>query len=269
MTTKTALEDTRRLVAEAVDLIQAAAGPEGPCGCVVLGPGLESLVDCLDQPAEIPYRGDADVRLAVGHVEGNPVVAFLKTAGCSQSHPGPTFVARVAKKLGLPHLVVVDNALRVDPQFAPGGLALVSDHVNLTGDNPLIWARDPELGPRFLDMRQTYPEGLLQQAQAAGLAMGMELPRGVYAACEPGVKHTVDGGDFWQMVGADAVGQGIVHEALAAVEAGLGTVGILLIIGDMSAKACIDLDRVTRSKPVLHAIIEACVFRKGLDLSAD
>jgi purine-nucleoside phosphorylase len=117
-------------------------------------------------------------------------------------------------------------------EWAPGDLLLLSDHINLLGDNPLVGANDDRLGPRFPDMSDAYDSRLRALAREVALARGIELREGVYVAVSGPNLETRAEYRFLRAIGADVVGMSTVPEVIVAVHAGMRVLG-LSIITDM------------------------------------
>ena len=114
----------------------------------------------------------------------------------------------------------------VNAAFAPGALVLLSDHINLLGQNPLSGPNDDTLGPRFPDMSEAYSKTFRAIAREAGRAMGLELPEGVYAAVPGPSYETPAEIRYLRAIGADLVGMSTVPETIAANHMGLRVLGI-------------------------------------------
>src|SRR5262249_14170237 len=93
-----------------------------------------------------------------------------------------TFGVRVLASLGVTSMVFTNAAGGINLTLSRGGLALISDHINLQGSNPLSGPNDDALGPRFPDMSEAYPASYREIAQQAARELGIELSEGVYAA---------------------------------------------------------------------------------------
>jgi purine-nucleoside phosphorylase len=209
-----------------------------PRVAVVLGSGLGAFADTLDRPTVIPY---ADIpgwprSTAVGHagklifgtVSGKPVVAL---AGRAHLYEGYTaeqvvFGIRTLYKLGIGSLVLTNAAGGINEKFGAGQLVLISDHINLLGQNPLTGPNDDTLGPRFPDMSEAYSKACRDIARASGNSMGLDLPEGVYAAV-PGPNYETPAEiRYMRTIGADLVGMSTVPEAIAANHMGMKVLGI-------------------------------------------
>jgi purine-nucleoside phosphorylase len=131
------------------------------------------------------------------------------------------FPVRVMAKLGAKALVVVSAAGGLNPLFQTGDIMMVTDHINLTGRNPLIGPNLDEFGPRFPDMSRVYDRDLASIAREEAIRSGLLLREGVYVGILGPSLETPAETRFLRMIGADAVGMSTVHEVIAAVHCGL------------------------------------------------
>jgi purine-nucleoside phosphorylase len=140
-----------------------------------------------------------------------------------------TFPVRVMALLGVRHLLIVSAAGGLDPHFRPGELMLVTDHINLTGRNPLIGRNleDPDM--RFPDMGSAYDSDLTVAAMKAALSNGIHLHQGVYVGITGPSLETPAETRFLRLIGADAVGMSTVHEVIEAVHSGMKVLAMVAI----------------------------------------
>ena len=225
---------------EATRLIRLRTAADVPVA-IVLGSGLGSFAEDLTEATEISYdkipgfarttvEGHAG-RLVIGKA-GEVTVAAMQ--GRFHFYEGyslqeVTFPIRVLKLLGVRTVVLTNAAGSLNVEFTPGSLMIITDHLNLLGDNPLRGDNDERFGPRFPDLSTVYSPELQSIVIQEGSAMGIELRRGIYAALSgpsyetPGEIHMV------RTLGADAVGMSTVPEAIVARHMGMNVVGISCI----------------------------------------
>ena len=141
---------------------------------VVLGSGLGAFADALESARGVPFSDlpgfpKATVeghkgRLVYGMLAGAPVLALQGRLHGYEGHDAATvaFPARVLAVLGARALAVTNAAGGTNPSFAPGELMRITDHINLTGRNPLIGPNEDQLGPRFPDLSQAYDPRLAE-----------------------------------------------------------------------------------------------------------
>jgi len=136
---------------------------------------------------------------------------------------------RIMRALGAGNLIVSNAGGGMNPLWSAGDLVLISDHINLLGDNPLIGTNDDTLGPRFPDMSAPYDPALREIARAVALEMKITLREGVYVAVPGPNLETAAEYRFLRMIGADVVGMSTVPEVIVAVHGGMKTLGVSII----------------------------------------
>lgn len=208
---------------------------------LILGSGLGVLAEAMKDATAIPYRdiphfpvstveGHAG-ELVVGEAAGRPVVLMNGRFHLYEGHPvqAVAFPVHVMKALGVRTLVVTNAAGGVNTAFSPGDLMLIEDHLNLTGQNPLVGPNDERIGPRFPDMSEAYSARLRELARATAEELGLRLVSGVYAGLLGPSYETPAEIRMLRTLGADAVGMSTVGEVIAARHAGLEVLGISCI----------------------------------------
>ncbi len=207
---------------------------------IILGSGLGSLVDEVADPVTTSY---ADLGFAVGAVAGHaqavttgtlagvPVALF---AGRAHLYEGtPAAAARVPirwlRAQGAEILLQTNAAGSLRPEVGPGSLMLISDHINLTGANPLVGPNDDEIGPRFVPLGDAYDPELRRRLDAAADAESVALAEGVYLAVSGPSFETAAEIRAFRTLGADAVGMSTVHETIVARHAGLRVAAVSAI----------------------------------------
>lgn len=208
---------------------------------IILGTGLGSLAQEMDVQVNIDYKDLPNFplstaeshqgRLLCGTLAGKTVIAmqgrFHRYEGYTLQQV--TFPVRVLRALGADILVVSNACGGMHPLWAAGDLMLMSDHINLLGDNPLIGPNDDTLGPRFPDMSEPYDRELRQRARAVALAAGISMREGVYAAVQGPNLETRAEYRFLRMAGADVVGMSTVPEVIVARHGGMRVLGLSII----------------------------------------
>jgi len=231
---------------------------------LILGSGLGALADEADAAAIIPtaeipdwpvstVQGHAG-RLVLGTLADQPVIILQ---GRVHYYEGYTMAqvglpVRVMQRLGVEILVVTNAAGAVNPEFVPGDLMLITDHLNLIGMgglNPLRGPNLDELGPRFPDMSQAYDRELQALARHVAQDAGITLREGVYVSLAGPSFETPADLRFLRTAGADAVGMSTVPEVIVARHGGTRVLGI----SGISNKANLDGSTVTTHEEVLEA----------------
>ncbi len=153
-----------------------------------------------------------------------------------------TMAIRVLKKLGIQHLILTNAAGGINNSYQPGDLMIIEDHINLSGDNPLIGPNAEEYGPRFPDTSQLYSKKALELAMTAARKSGIVAHRGVYIYVSGPSFETPAEIRMMRTMGADAVGMSTVPEALVAHHAGMSVLGISLISNLAAGMSSVILD---------------------------
>jgi purine-nucleoside phosphorylase len=140
-----------------------------------------------------------------------------------------TFPIRVMQALGVRRLIVTNAAGGLNPAFRPGDMMLITDHINLPGENPLTGPNVDLWGLRFPDMSQAYDRKLIALAEKAAKTAGIPIRKGVYVGLKGPSMETPAETRFLKSAGAEAVGFSTVHEVIAAVHGGMQVLGISII----------------------------------------
>lgn len=232
--------------------------PWRPRWGIILGTGQGRLADHLEGAETLAYTdlphfpppttpGHAG-RLAWGRLAGVPVLVFQ---GRFHLYEGlsPRQVAlpvRLLAALGGEVLAVCNAAGGLNPLFQAGDLMLITDHINLQGDNPLVGANVDAWGPRFPDMSRVYDPTLRVVAEEVARDRRLRLRQGVYVAVKGPSLETPAETRMLRLLGADAVGMSTVPEVIAAVHAGLKVLGLSVIsnVNLPDAMAPIDLPEI-------------------------
>ena len=199
-----------------------------PRVAIVLGSGLGLFADGVEDASVIPYtdiphfpqptvEGHSG-RLVAGTISGQPVAVMQGRVHSYEGYsPGDvTFPIRVLGRLGITTLVLTNAAGGIRLDLRQGQLVLLSDHINLTGRNPVAGPNDERLGPRFFDMSNAYSKRLRLLAHQAAARHGIELAEGVYLGLSGPSYETPAEIRAFRALGADLVGMSTVLEAIVA-----------------------------------------------------
>ncbi len=231
---------------------------------IILGSGLNDLAASVKNATTIPY-GDLPLwpvstveghagRLVVGELEGQAVLVMQGRVHYYEGYSmgQVTLPVRVMQRLGLEIMIVTNAAGGVNPDFVPGDVMLITDHLNLmgmSGLNPLMGPNLDEIGPRFPDMSQAYDKELGAIARKVASENDITLREGVYCALSgPSFESPADL-RFLRSAGADAVGMSTVPEVIVARHGGLRVLGL----SGISNKANLDGSTVTTHQEVMEA----------------
>jgi purine-nucleoside phosphorylase len=176
-----------------------------------------------------------------------------------------TFPIRVMQVLGVKTLILCNAAGGLNPGFAAGDIMIITDHINLTGSNPLIGFNEASWGIRFPDMIEAYDKELAELAETAGKEEGIPLQKGVYVGLKGPSLETRAEVRFLRTIGADAVGFSTIQEVIAAVHAGIKVLGLSTItnINDPEQPVPTTVEEVIdvaqKAAPRLEAVIKNVV----------
>lgn len=212
-----------------------------PQALVTLGSGLNDLASAIENPVVIPYAlvPGMKVSTAPGHqgcfvagsIAGIPVL-------CMQGRLHPyegyepadvVFPVRVARNLGAQTFVVTNATGGINTAYRPGQVVCISDHINLTGRNPLVGPNDDKLGTRFPDMTHAYSPRLRALARDVAARHSYPLAEGVYLGVTGPSFETPAEIRAFRALGADLVGMSTIWEVIAAVHCGFEVVGFSLV----------------------------------------
>ena len=210
---------------------------------IVLGSGLGAFADTIGQRTEMHYRdipgwppstaeGHAGKlitgKLATGKPGSTDIIVLAGRAHLYEGYSPAqvVFGIRELARRGVKSVILTNASGGINLGYRPGDLVLISDHINLTGANPLTGPNDEQPGPRFPDMTEVYPAGFREVARKAAASFGYKLKEGVYAGLLGPSYETPAEIRYLRAIGADLVGMSTVHEAIAAAHAGMKVLGI-------------------------------------------
>lgn len=233
------LDSTPDLISAARDWLRARTD-RTPEVALVLGSGLGSLADAAEDAvafstADMPGYPPSTVaghagRLVFGRMDGREVLFVQGRVHYYEGHEAraATFPVRLAHALGVKRLVLTNAAGGINPQYEPGTLMLIEDHLNLSSVSPLSGPVLPG-EPRFADLSEPYSRAWLDRAEAEALRRGIPVRRGVYLWTAGPSYETPAEIRMFARLGADAVGMSTVPETLQAVALGMDVLGISTI----------------------------------------
>ncbi|MGM0507999.1 MAG: purine-nucleoside phosphorylase [Fusobacteriota bacterium] len=208
---------------------------------IVLGSGLGDLVEFIDDQTVIKYNevpnfpvstveGHAG-QLVFGKIAGVEVMAMQGRFHYYEGYEMKevAYPQYVMKEFGIKKMIVSNAAGGVNPEFKPGDLMIISDHLNLFGDNPLIGHNDKRFGPRFPDMSNAYKNYMIDIAKKVAKKIDLDHQEGVYAGMTGPYYETGAEINYISTIGADSVGMSTVPEVIAANYLGIDVLGISCI----------------------------------------
>jgi xanthosine phosphorylase len=237
----TALRGPASAGASAVDVIRSRAPDVAPRIGLILGSGLSALADAIEGATALDYadlpgfprpsiEGHAG-RLVLGRLDGVPVACLQGRVHLYEGVPAAALnvLPRTLKALGCEILILTNAAGALRPEIEPGAIALIEDHINLLGQNPLVGPNADDAGPRFPDMSEVYDGTLREGVRRVAERLGIPLRSGVYLATLGPSFETPAEIRAFRALGADLVGMSTVPEAISARHLGLKVLGLSIV----------------------------------------
>lgn len=250
--------------------------PAAPRVGVILGSGLGAWATRLQNASELPYASIPHMptprvpghpgELWLGEFGGVPVACLRGRVHAYEGHPiaRVVFGARLLAELGCRAVLLTNAAGGIRADLTPGSLMLITDHINLSGLNPLVGWGDQ---PGFIDMTHAYDARLAAAARDAAGALRLSVSEGVYAALLGPSYETPAEIRMLRAMGADAVGMSTALEVIALRERGVavGAVSCITNVAAGLSAAVLDHDDVqntaARARDRFEALIDAWVLR--------
>ena len=234
------MKNMRQRLAETTDFIRSRIKDPPYIGLLTgtgLGESAESMaIETTIRYQDIPHFPISTVqthigRMLSGNMNGCPVIAMQGRFHLYEGYQPleVTFPIRVMQQLGVKILILSNAAGGLNPKFNPGDIMLITDHINLTGANPLIGPNIDSWGIRFPDMTRAYDETLIAAAERIAKTAGASLQKGIYVGLTGPSLETPSEVKFLQTIGAKAVGFSTVQEVIAAVHGGMRVLGLSTI----------------------------------------
>ncbi len=240
---------------------------------IILGTGLGNLSAQINERVEMDYGKipNFPVSTSIGHrgvlvagkIDGRNIIAmegrFHYYEGYSMREV--TYPVRVMKTLGAEILIVSNAAGGMNPEYESGDLMVITDHINLMGDNPLIGPNDESLGPRFPDMIEPYDGELVKLAEKIAKQLKIKVHKGVYVGVAGPNLETKAEYRFLRNIGADAVGMSTIPEVIVGVHMGMKILGISCITDECVPETLkpLDIEKVLavakKNEPVLSKLV--------------
>jgi len=270
------VEDLKAKITESVEFINQKSNIK-PKIAIILGTGLGRLVEDIQEKEIIPYSDIPNFpistvqghsgNLVLGKLENKEVVAMQGRFHYYEGYnlKEVTFPVRVMKKLGADVIIISNAAGGMNRFFKRGDLMLITDHINLFGDNPLIGPNDEELGLRFPDMSEAYDRKLIELTLKVALEEKIRLHQGIYAGLTGPTLETPAEYRFLINIGADAVGMSTVPEVIVANHMGMKVLGISCItdlaINGVTAKTSVEeiLKVASKAEPIMTKLVKMVI----------
>jgi purine-nucleoside phosphorylase len=235
-----------------------------------LGESAESMtIDTTIRYQDIPFFPLPTVqthigRLLAGRINACPVIAMQGRFHLYEGYSPleVTYPIRVMQQLGVKILILTNASGGLNPEFTAGDIMLITDHINLTGANPLIGPNEDSWGIRFPDMSRAYNPELIAMADRIAGAAGIHLQKGIYAGLTGPSLETPAEVKFLQTVGAEAVGFSTVQEVIVAVHSAMRVLALSTITNvhhpERPVPATVEeiIDVAKRAIPLLETILK-------------
>ena len=228
-------------VKEAKDFLESKLDGFKPEVALVVGSGLGGITQSVTKPVTIPY---ADIpnfpkptvaghagQMVFGELAGKKLLVLNGRFHFYEGRPPAeiTYPIHVVDALGVKVLIVTNAAGGINPQYKPGDLMVIEDHINFMGINPLIGGINGEGGVKFTDMSQAYSTRLREKLDGAAEKLQISIWRGVYLATTGPNYETPAEIKAFAWIGADAVGMSTVPEVILARYHNIEVAGISCI----------------------------------------
>jgi len=234
-------DNLRDQIQNTVEFIRNTGYSDTPDAALIFGTGLGEIAKDLEidnslSYDDIPVFVKATVeshagRMLFGHIGSHKVVAmdgrFHYYEGYSMKDI--TFPVRVMNGLGAKTLMLSNISGGINPEFRAGDVVVITDHINLMWDNPLIGPNDDKLGPRYPDMIEPFSHRLITLAEKHARKMNIDLKRAVYAALTGPTYETRAEMRMIRKMGGDLAGMSSVPETLTALHGGMEVMGLSLV----------------------------------------
>lgn len=268
--------DLKAKITESVEFINQKSNIK-PKIAIILGTGLGRLVEDIKEKEIIPYSDIPNFpistvqghggNLVLGKLENKEVVAMQGRFHYYEGYnlKEVTFPVRVMKKLGADVIIISNAAGGMNRFFKRGDLMLITDHINLFEDNPLIGPNDEELGLRFPDMSEAYDRKLVELTLKVALKEKIKLHQGIYVGLTGPTLETPAEYRFLIKIGADAVGMSTVPEVIVANHMGMKVLGISCItdlaINGVIVKTGLEeiLKAASKAEPIMTKLVKKVI----------
>lgn len=278
MKTESRYNDLFGQIEESLEVIRSRSKLKPEVG-LILGTGLGKLTKKIKEEASLAYKDIPNMphstvkghggKLVLGNVDEKNVVAMEGRLHFYEGYSLEeiTYPIRLMKHLGVKTLIITNAAGGMNPDYEKGDIAVITDHINLMGSNPLIGVNDERLGPRFPDMCEPYSKELIALVEKVVDGKKINLKKGVYIGVTGPCLETRAEYKFMRMIGGDLVGMSTVPEVIVSVQAGIKVLG-LSVVTDMCLPDELEpvnieeiIKTATEAGPKLDTLVES-VIRK-------
>jgi len=237
-----------------------------PETAVILGTGLNSLAEIIENPVNINYKEIPgfpvstapmhEGKLIAGNIQNKNVIFMQGRLHFYEGYSMPEviFPIRVLKALGVKKLILTNASGSLNKELLPGDLVLIEDHINLMGTNPLIGENFEELGSRFPSMNDPYDKQMRNAALSISKENSFDLKSGVYVAVSGPSMETKAECLMMAKMGADLVGMSTVPEVIVGIHSGMKILAV---------SAVTNLSNIFHSEPHTQEEINKTLLKPG------
>ncbi|CAN2048763.1 Purine nucleoside phosphorylase 1 [Candidatus Magnetomoraceae bacterium gMMP-1] len=244
---------------------------------LMTGTGLGDSAELMEITASLEYKDIPNFpvstvqshtgRLFFGKLHGKNIMALQGRFHLYEGYSplDVIFPIRIMQNLGVKTLILSNASGGLNPAFKAGRIMIINDHINLTGENPLIGPNEDTWGIRFPDMTNTYDNTLKKLANKAANKTGIDYGSGVYAGLKGPSLETPAEMRYLRTIGADAVGFSTIMEVIAAVHAGIKVLGLSIITNianpNNPVPATVDeiIETAQKAAPGLEAVVKKVI----------
>lgn len=229
------------MIEQIANYIKKQIGSLQPDTGIILGSGLGDIANSINNPIIIPYSSIPNFpqssvsghkgQLIIGQLNNHTVICLQGRFHLYEGHSPQIIntIIQALKVLGIQQLIVTNAAGSLNIDFAPGSIMMISDHINFSGQNPLVGFDDEKYGPRFPSMANAYPNDLRSKMRQIASSLNIKLNEGVYIMVLGPNFETAAEIRAFQILGADAVGMSTVPEVICATRCGIKVLGLSVI----------------------------------------
>lgn len=241
-------------ILESASLIQSKVATGIPDTAIMMGTGLSSIVDVLEEHfvldySDIPHFPQSTVqshkgKLFIGKLNGREVLVLAGRWHYYEGYSAKelTFPIRVLKQMEVETILFTNVSGGVNADYNAGDLVIIKDHINTIPDHPLRGDNDDRLGPRFPDMLTTYDLSLQDKIENIALQLGIKIHRGVYYGLQGPSLETPAEYVMIHNVGADLVGMSTIPEVIVAKHSNMRIAAISIV-----SNVCYPPERITET----------------------
>ena len=221
--------------------IRQHIGDYHPDTAIILGSGLGSIADTINNPIILPYTDIPGFpqttvaghkgQLIVGQLHNHQVLCMQGRFHLYEGHNPQVIntIIQVFKNLGIKQLIITNAAGSLNPDITPGSIMMITDHINFSGLNPLVGKDDEKYGPRFPSLANAYPADLRKKMQNIADKINIKLHQGIYLMVLGPNFETAAEIKAFRILGADAVGMSTVPEVICAARCNIKVLGLSVI----------------------------------------